>query len=45
MPGNIVQINGSDELEWYVGDSKMEKLLAWLNEHGSKEKPEEKIDG
>ncbi len=40
MPGNIVQINGSKELEWYVGDSQMEALIAWLSQHGTKEKVE-----
>lgn len=36
MPGNIVKINGSDDFEWYVGDSKMEEIIAFLNENGSK---------
>lgn len=37
MPGNVVKvtINGSDELEWYVGDSKMEPLLDYLGKQGS----------
>ena len=35
MPGNIVQINRAEELEWYVGDSKMEDLIEYLNEIGS----------
>ena len=34
MPGNIVRINNDDELEWYVGDSKMEKLIILLDELG-----------
>ena len=34
MPGNIVQINRAEELEWYVGDSKMEDLIEYLNEIG-----------
>lgn len=34
MPGNIIRINNSDELEWYVGDSKMEKLIKYLNKIG-----------
>jgi len=38
MPGNIIKINNSDELLWYVGDSKMELLIAFLNEIGFKEK-------
>ena len=36
MPGNIITINGVEE--WYVGDSKMEQLLALLNKIGKKEK-------
>ena len=38
MPGNIVVINYSKDLEWYVGDSKMELLLALLDEIGFREK-------
>jgi len=34
MPGNIVKINSSEELAWYVGDSKMEELIKFLNEIG-----------
>jgi len=34
MPGNIIKINNSDELSWYVGDSKMEELIAFLNKIG-----------
>ena len=41
MPGNIVVINDSKDLEWYVGDSRMKELIQWLNEHGLKEKKEE----
>lgn len=37
MPGNIVQINHSRELEWYVGDSKMEDLIAYLDSVGFRE--------
>jgi len=36
MPGNTIIINGSEDLEWYIGDSKMELLIAILNEIGSK---------
>jgi len=36
MPGNTVVINNSSNLEWYVGDSKMPKLLKWLNKYGIK---------
>ena len=31
MPGNIVQINHTKELEWYVGDSKMESFIRYLD--------------
>ena len=34
MRGNIIQINGARELEWYVGDSKMKDLIEYLNEIG-----------
>jgi len=37
MPSNIIQINFSDELSWQVGDSKMDDLIAYLNEIGYKE--------
>ena len=37
MPSNIVKINHSDELIWEVGDSKMDNLIAYLNEIGDKE--------
>ncbi|MHA1302247.1 MAG: hypothetical protein ACTSPI_00905 [Candidatus Heimdallarchaeaceae archaeon] len=36
MPGNIIKINNFDNLEWYVGDSKMEYLIKILNEIGFK---------
>jgi len=42
MPGNIVRINNSDEFEWYVGDSKMEKLIELLNTIGHKMNDENK---
>lgn len=32
MPGNTIRINNRDELSWYVGDSKMDELIGWLNE-------------
>jgi len=38
MPGSIVRINDYDGLEWYVGDSKMEELIAFLDRIGYKEK-------
>ncbi len=34
MPSNIIQINRTKELEWYVGDSKMEDLITYLDEIG-----------
>ena len=34
MPGNIIQINSTKELEWYVGDSKMDDLINYLDEIG-----------
>ena len=34
MPGNIVQVNSAKELEWYVGDSKMDELIKYLDEVG-----------
>ena len=43
MPGNVVTINSSKNLEWYVGDSKMEELISWLNENGIKEKAKEEV--
>jgi len=36
MPGNTVKINKSDDMNWYVGDSKMPGLLDYLKEHGFK---------
>ena len=36
MPGNIVKIIDCDKLEWYVGDSRMEFLIAFLDEIGER---------
>ena len=36
MPGNSIKINGSNELEWYVGDSQMGELISTLDMLGSK---------
>ena len=36
MPGNSIKINGCSELEWYVGDSRMEELISTLDELGVK---------
>lgn len=38
MPGNHIRINNNKDFEWYVGDSKMDELIEWLNENGVKEK-------
>lgn len=40
MPSNTVVINGVDE--YYVGDSKMDKLIKFLNKHGTREPEKEK---
>ena len=40
MPGSTIKINNRDELEWYVGDSKIDDLIQWLNEMGEKLKTE-----
>ncbi len=37
MPGNIIEINDSDKLSWYVGDSKREDLMRTVNKIGIKE--------
>jgi len=36
MPGNTIRINESDDLDWYIGDSKMEELIEWLDKNGVK---------
>lgn len=41
MPGNTIKINSREELSWYVGDSKMDELIGWLNAQGIKNQPEE----
>ena len=40
MPGNIISIN--DWAEFYVGDSKMSKLVKWLGRYGLPENKEAK---
>ena len=45
MPGNLVVINGSEGLTWYVGDSKMEKLIKFLYKIGIHEQPEAQQGG
>ena len=37
MPGNMIIINNSDELQWYIGDSKMDKLISYLDKIGFRE--------
>ena len=44
MPGNIVKINGSKKLEWYVGDSQIEKVIAVLDKAGFKESAKDRND-
>ena len=41
MPGNTIKINKRAELEWYVGDSKMDELVKWLEKNGVKRVVEE----
>ena len=41
MPGNIIQINHSKKLEWYVGDSKMDNLIEHLDKIGFRTSEEE----
>lgn len=36
MPGNIININNA--IDYYVGDSKMNELVKWLDTNGFKEK-------
>jgi len=38
MPGNQIVINKG--IEYYVGDSKMEELIAWLDNNGIKKESE-----
>lgn len=44
MPGNTIKINNREELSWYVGDSKMDALMEWLNTEGIKEHQEKEVD-
>jgi hypothetical protein len=43
MPGNTIKINNREELSWYLGDSKMDDLIGWLNDQGIKE-PEKDVE-
>lgn len=36
MPGNTVKINDSDLYEWYVGDSKIDDVVAYLDSKGER---------
>jgi len=36
MPGNTVKINNSEGMEWYVGDSQMQKVIECLDKSGLK---------
>ena len=40
MPGNIIKIN--DSIEFYIGDSKMKKLVEFLRKNGHPENKEAK---
>ena len=40
MPGNLIVINGSEGLTWYVGDSKMDELMEFLHKVGVQQQPE-----
>ncbi len=42
MPGNQIVINGG--IKYYVGDSKMEELLAWLDGNGIKQGAETDVE-
>jgi len=37
--GNSVKINNLKNLEWYVGDSKINELMQWLNDNGKLIRP------
>jgi hypothetical protein len=46
MPGNTVKINNIKDLEWYVGDSKLDRVVDLLDQVGDKIKcklDEEKV--
>ena len=36
MPGNIVVINNSKELTWYIGDSKLRLLITFLESNSKR---------
>lgn len=37
MPGNIIKINNTEDLSWYIGDSQMPELIKYLDMHGYRE--------
>jgi len=39
MPGNLIVINKSEGLTWYVGDSKMDELMGFLHKIGIQQQP------
>lgn len=39
MAGNLIVINKSEGLTWYVGDSKMDELMEFLHKIGRQEQP------
>lgn len=41
MPGNLVVINGSKDLTWYVGDSKINELIEFLHIVGFQQQSDE----
>jgi hypothetical protein len=43
MPGNTVLINNSKDYEWYVGDSKMDALMEWLETNGMKNETDDNV--
>jgi hypothetical protein len=42
MPGNQVVINNG--IKYYVGDSKMEELLTWLDNNGIKQEAKPDVE-
>ena len=43
MPGNLIRMNNARELEWYIGDSKIEPLILYLDEIGFRTSEEDEI--
>ena len=42
MPGNTVKINNTEELEWYIGDSRIDEVIKFLEGVGTKTRGERK---